>query len=165
MRRVLAPALVQSCSVIWSTASVTRVIAVTDTTAQRRILTFGETSIDWAAQNEKEKGLQIDMVMKNRTSDNLVREKATASVESSARMLALQDIANGFERTVLSTRTETSDLLWFEEAVDLCDVDEDARAESICGVSNLSPVHEHDKSNGLDAVSFLGVLMDGVEYE
>ena len=163
MRRVIAPAQGHSCRVLLSATSATSVFAVSDDTAKHRILTFGETSINWTPENGTD--LQVDTMMKNRTFKARVREEVAAPVENSIRTFALEQIANSFECTGPSVHTETCDLPWFGEIIGFDEVQEDAQTDSICSVSTLSSMHTHEAEYGLDAASFLAVSLGGVGEE
>jgi len=163
MRRVLAPSQTHSCRVLMSATSSTGVFAISDDTKKHRILTFGETSIDWTPENRT--GLQVDIMMKDETFKAQVLAEVAEPVENSVRTFALEQIASGFPCIGPSVHTETCDLPWFGEIIDFDEVQEGAQTESIRSVSTLSSMHPDETRYGLDPVSFVMVSSGGVGRE
>jgi hypothetical protein len=146
-----------------SATSATGVFAISDDTTKHRILTFGETSIDWTPENRT--GLQVDIMMKDQTFKAQVLAEVAEPVENSVRTFALEQIASGFPCIGPSVHTETCDLPWFGEIIDFDEVQEGAQTESIRSVSTLSSMHPDETRYCLDPVSFLVVSLGGVGGE
>ena len=152
MRRVMAAEDDTHCTVQIKTVASTQRITVPDDKVKRHVLTFGESSIDWAPLDEVT--LRTGTLMQNRTADKLAPAKAAETYDNSPRFLALQEIASGFTCIVPCTPRTGCELPCSENVADHFDVDANAEGEPSCATLNPSHKHFEEARTWLDATAF-----------